>query len=62
VLKEALVGNWPSPITYANPNMPQEVLDEDVIIQGFPMDVVQDKVRIAEAPLFFQKKGIPATR
>jgi hypothetical protein len=42
--------------------MPQEVLDEDVIIQGFPMDVVQDKVRIAEAPLFFQKKGIPATR
>jgi zinc protease len=57
--KEALASNTPSPITYANPNMPQDILDEDLIIQGFPLDIKPEKVRIAEAPLFFQKTGIP---
>jgi len=58
-LKEALVANAPSPITYANPNMPKEVLEEDRVIQIFPLDVKTEKVRIAPATDFFQKPGIP---
>lgn len=58
-LKNALVSNAPSPITYANPNMPKSVLDEDLIIQSFPLDVRPENVRIAEATEFFQKSGIP---
>jgi len=61
-LKESLVANTPSPITYANPNMPREILNEDLIIQGFPLDIQPEKVRVAAAPLFFQKTGIPETR
>lgn len=61
-LKEALVANIPSPITYANPNMPEEVLEEDLIIQTFPLDVKPEKVRIAHASELFQKKGIPETK
>ncbi|MFQ6037759.1 MAG: M16 family metallopeptidase [Candidatus Aminicenantales bacterium] len=58
-LKEALVANTPSPITYANPNMPQKILDEDLVIQTFPLDILPEKVRIAPASSFFQKSGIP---
>jgi len=59
-LKNDLVANTPSPIKYANPNMPKAVLDEDVVIQEFPLDVKADKVRIAPAAEFFQKTGLPA--
>ena len=57
--KEALVNNTPSPITYANPNMPEEILEEDKIYQVFPLDVKPEKVRIVQATSFFQKKSIP---
>jgi hypothetical protein len=53
------VANTPSPIAYANPNMPKEVLDEDLVIQVYPLDVRPEKVRIAPAGSFFQKAGIP---
>jgi zinc protease len=59
-LKNDLVANTPSPIKYANPNMPKDVLDEDVVIQEFPLDVKAEKVRIALAAEFFQKAGLPA--
>ena len=58
-LRDDLVANKPSPINYANPNMPKEVLDEDQIIQAYPLDVRQEKVRIAPAASFFQKPGLP---
>ena len=58
-LKEELVANSPSPITYANPNMPKEVLEEDLIIQTFPLDVLPEKVRFAPSSEFFQNKGVP---
>lgn len=58
-LKEALVANTPSPITYANPNMPREILEEDLIIQNFPLNVNPDKVWIARASAFFQTVGLP---
>ncbi|MFB0565189.1 MAG: M16 family metallopeptidase [Candidatus Aminicenantaceae bacterium] len=60
-LKNALVANTPSPITYANPNMPKEILEEDLVIQTFPLDVRPENVRIAPASEFFLKAGLPKT-
>ena len=57
-LKNALVANTPSPITYANPNMPKRILEEDLVIQSFPLDVKPENVRLASASNFFQKAGI----
>jgi zinc protease len=58
-LKDALVADTPSPIQYANPNMPQAILDEDLIIQEFPLKVEMDKVFIAPASRFFQSNELP---
>jgi zinc protease len=58
-LRNDLAAGMPSPIKYANPAMPQEVLDEDTVIQVFPLDLDPGKVRIAAAASFFQKAGIP---
>lgn len=60
--KDALVANAPSPVSYANPNMPKEVLEEDKVYQVFPLDVKAEKVRIALATDFFQKAGVPASK
>lgn len=60
--KDALVTNTLSPITYANPNMPEHVLEEDKIILGFPLNIKPEKVRIALATDFFQKGGLPQTK
>lgn len=58
-LKNALTSNAPSPIEYANPNMPEEILEEDLIIQVFHLDVQPEKVRIAKAGNFFKKNELP---
>ena len=58
-LKDALIANTPSPITYANPNMPPEILAEDLLIQEFPLDVKIDKVRVAAAANFFKRVEVP---
>jgi zinc protease len=58
-LKKALVENTPSPITYANPNMPQAVLDEDQVIQSYPLQVKPENVKVILASEFFKKPGIP---
>lgn len=60
--RDALVANTPSPITYANPNMPKEILEEDLIYQTFSLDVKPEKVRIAPAADFFQKTGLPENK
>jgi zinc protease len=57
-LKQALVANTPSPVTYANPNMPRSVLNEDLLIQGFPLNVAPENVRICSAADFFQQPGL----
>jgi hypothetical protein len=54
-----LVDEAPSLITYANPNMPKEILDEDRIIEAFPLDISADKVKIAPAAEFFRRAGLP---
>lgn len=58
-LKQALLENAPSPITYANPNMPEHVLEEDKIIQVFPLEVKPEDVKVVPAAEFFKKPGIP---
>ncbi len=58
-LKNALIENAPSPITYANPNMPKEVLEEDRIIQVYPLDIKAEKVKVVPASEFFKKPGLP---
>jgi zinc protease len=57
--KDALVANIPSPITYANPNMPEEILEEDLIYQIFPLDIISEKVNIRNATSFFNRIGLP---
>lgn len=59
--QEALIANTPSPIKYANPSMPEEILGEDLIYQTFPLDVKPEKVRIAPATAFFRSQGIPSS-
>ncbi len=46
-LKEALVSNAPSPITYDAPK-PQELLDEDKVIENYKLDFKADKVKIVD--------------
>jgi len=58
-LKADLLANTPSPIKYANPNMPPEVLQEDTVIQKYPLAVRGDKIKIAPAADFFRKVGLP---
>jgi zinc protease len=58
-LKAALTSDAPSPIRYANPNMPKSVLGEDAVIQAYPLRVKPEAVRIAPAAEFFQKRGLP---
>jgi len=57
-LKAALTANAPSPVRYANPNMPKDVLDEDAVIQAYRLDVKAEAVRTAPAAEFFQKRGL----
>jgi zinc protease len=59
-LKKALLENTPSPISYANPNMPKGVLEEDMIYQSFPLEVGAEKVKVIPAKEFFKKPGLPA--
>ncbi len=60
--KDQLLANTPSPVSYANPNMPSAILEEDLIIQSFPLDVTPDKVRIVAAEHFFRGTGVPDDR
>jgi len=57
--KENLVSNTPSPVIYSNPNMPEEILREDLVIQEFPLDIKPENVVTAKASLFFKETGIP---
>lgn len=46
-LKQALINNTPSPITYPTPK-PKEVLLEDKYIINFPLDIKPEKVKIVQ--------------
>lgn len=53
-LKDALVNNTPSPITYASPK-PQQVMDEDKEISTFPLNIKAENVRIVPVAELFIK-------
>jgi zinc protease len=52
-LKDALVANTPSPITYPTPK-PQHVLDEDKAISVYPISVKPENVSIRPVETLFQ--------
>ncbi|MFC2160094.1 M16 family metallopeptidase [Acidobacteriota bacterium] len=56
--RDALVADTPSPITYAGPK-PQDILNEDMIYEIFPIRVKSKNIRVVRASQFFQKAGIP---
>jgi len=57
--KSALAADAPSPLKYANPAMPRDVLDEDAIIQSYPLAAVPDGIGVAPAAEFFRTAGLP---
>jgi len=56
--RDALVADTPSPITYAGPKS-QEILDEDMIYEVFPLNIKSKNIRVVPATKFFQKTGLP---
>ncbi len=51
-LRDAILANKPSPMTYNSPK-PQAILDEDKIIQVYPIDVRAEQVRITPVEQVF---------
>jgi zinc protease len=51
-LRDAILANKPSPITYNSPK-PQTILDEDKVIQAYPIDVRAEQVRITPVERVF---------
>jgi hypothetical protein len=51
---DALVANTPSPIKYASP-VSQAILDQDKLIQEFPLTINKAKSRIINAKQLFEK-------
>jgi zinc protease len=52
-LRDAIVGNKPSPITYNSPK-PQEIMDEDKIISSYKIDVKPESVVIVPVEMVFK--------
>ncbi|MFN2482364.1 MAG: M16 family metallopeptidase [Pyrinomonadaceae bacterium] len=52
-LRDAIVANKPSPITYNSPK-PQRIMDEDKVIQTYPIEVKAENVRIVPVDQVFQ--------
>ena len=52
--KEELVNNTPSPIVYPTPK-PQSVMDEDKIIEVFPLKILPENVKIVKVTDLFLK-------
>ena len=57
-LRDVLVADTPSPITYSGPK-PQEILEEDMIYEVFPLKVKSKNIRVVPASKFFKKTGVP---
>ncbi len=53
-LRDALVNDTPSPITYENPKSP-EVQEEDKVIAAWPLAIAEDAVRIVAVEEIFEK-------
>lgn len=53
-LQEAMFNNSPSPIKYASP-VAQKILDEDKIIEVFPLEINKEKSKIVPVKELFEK-------
>ena len=58
-LKETLVNNTPSPISYDSPK-PEAILLEDKEIQSYPLQIAAENVKIVPVDDMFVGKGAPA--
>jgi len=52
-LRDAIVDNKPSPITYNSPK-PPEILEEDKTIMAYPVNVRKERVRVVPVEQVFQ--------
>lgn len=50
---DSLVANAPSPVLYATPK-PPEVLDEDKLIESYPLAIKREKIRIVPVGELFR--------
>ena len=53
-LADALAAGTASPMTYATPK-PQSVLDEDQLIQAYPLKLRRDQIKVVPVDQMFQK-------
>jgi zinc protease len=53
-LQDAMFNNGPSPIKYASP-VSQKILDEDKVIEVFPLEINKDKSKIVSSKELFEK-------
>ena len=51
-LAQKLAANTPSPKTYSSPK-PQSVLDEDKLIEVFPLDLPRNRITVVPAATLF---------
>jgi zinc protease len=59
-MKEALLANTPSPITYASP-VSERILEEDKAIAAFPLSVNAAKTRVVPVNMLFENESPGAT-
>ncbi len=52
-LRQAIVNNAPSPITYTSPK-PPDILEEDKVIQVYPITTTAEKVKVVPVETVFQ--------
>lgn len=55
-LKQAMLDNAPSPVTYASP-VGERILEEDKIIAGFPLQVNPAKTRVVPVNMLFENES-----
>jgi zinc protease len=54
-LADALVEGKPTPIVYDTKDTPADVLEEDQIIERYPLDVSASRLKIVSARSLFEK-------
>ncbi|NUM80381.1 hypothetical protein HUU42_06200 [bacterium] len=52
-VKKILMDNAPTPITYPNAKPEQTILDEDKIIEAYPLNINKEKLKIVKTDELF---------
>ena len=61
-LEKELLSNDPSPIQYNNPNVPEEILAQDKVIEVLPININQEKFRIVPWQIYLRNEVEPVSR